>query len=75
MSIDVLQDKIRKTKNPSMVDLALCVSDLPPHLLAEEENSAKAYGRFCREILEKHQKKLCPALISFAANYLEDELK
>ena len=29
----------------------------------------------CREILEKHQKKLCPALINFAANYLEDELK
>lgn len=29
----------------------------------------------CREILEKHQKKLCPALIKFAANYLEDEFK
>lgn len=29
----------------------------------------------CREILEKHQKRLCPALIQFAANYLEDELK
>lgn len=29
----------------------------------------------CREILAKHQKKLCPVLISFAANYLEDELK
>ena len=29
----------------------------------------------CREILEKHQRKLCPALINFAAKYLEDELK
>lgn len=29
----------------------------------------------CRDILEKHQKKLCPTLIEFAANYLEDELK
>ena len=29
----------------------------------------------CRDILEKHQKKLCPALINFAAKYLEDELK
>lgn len=29
----------------------------------------------CREILEKHQKKLCPALIAWAANYLEDECK
>ena len=27
----------------------------------------------CREILAKHQKKLCPTLINFAAKYLEDE--
>ena len=29
----------------------------------------------CREILETHQKKLCPTLIKFAANYLEEEYK
>ena len=29
----------------------------------------------CRDILSKHEKKLCPALIEFAANYLEDEFK
>lgn len=29
----------------------------------------------CRDILAKHEKKLCPALIEFAANYLEDEFK
>ena len=29
----------------------------------------------CREILAKHQKKICPVLINFAAKYLEDELK
>ncbi len=29
----------------------------------------------CRDILAQHQKKLCPALIRFAAKYLEDELK
>ena len=52
MSIDVLQDKIRKTKNPSVVDLALCTADLPPHLLAEEGSGPKAYGRFCRELME-----------------------
>jgi len=34
------------------------------------------YGSIlCRDILEKHEKKLCPALIKFAANYLEDEFK
>lgn len=51
MSIDVLQEKIRKTKNPSMVDLALGAGDLPPQLLSEEGSAAKAYGRFCRELL------------------------
>lgn len=29
----------------------------------------------CREILAKHQKKMCPALIAWAATYLEDEIK
>ena len=51
MSIDVLQDKIRKVKNPSAVDLALKISDLPPHLLEEEGSAPAAYGRFCRELL------------------------
>ena len=51
MSIDVLQEKIRKTKNPSMIDLALKISDLPPHLMEEEGSAAAAYGCFCREIL------------------------
>lgn len=51
MSIDVLQEKIRKLKNPSMVDLALGAADLPPQLAAQEGSGAKAYGRFCRELL------------------------
>ena len=29
----------------------------------------------CREILAKHEKKMCPELIRFAAKYLEDEFK
>lgn len=53
MSVDVLQDKIRKMKNPSMVDLALKVSDLPPHILEAAPDAAAAYGIFCCELLEK----------------------
>ena len=52
MAVDVLQDKIRKCKNPSVVDLSLNLSDLPPHLLEQEEGAVKSYGRFCRELLE-----------------------
>ena len=67
MSIDVLQERIRKTKNPSMVDFALKVTDLPPHLLEEEGNAAAAYGRFCLELLGS-LKGLVPAVrFSFTA--------
>lgn len=67
MAIDVLQEKIRKTKNPSVLELALSVSDLPPHLLEEEGVPGKAYARFCREMLE-HLKGTVPAVrLSFTA--------
>lgn len=61
MSIDVLQDKIRKMKNPSMIDLTLPVRDLPPHLIQEEGSEAKAYSRFCRELVEQ-LKGIVPAI-------------
>lgn len=51
MSIDALQDKIRKLKNPSMVDFGVQRGNLPPHLLEEGENYLAAYCRFCRELM------------------------
>lgn len=67
MSIDALQDKIRKAKNPSMVDLALKVSDLPAAFPAEGESAAAAYGRFCRELLSA-LKGIVPAVrVGFTA--------
>ena len=67
MSIDILQDKIRKLKNPAMVDLALAASDLPGTLLEQEGSAAKAYGRFCLDLLE-NLKALVPAVrVSFTA--------
>lgn len=77
MSVDILQDKIRKTKNPSVLDLTLNLSDLPPHILAGEETAAASYGRFCRELLES-QKGTVPAVrLSFTAFSLlgQDGLK
>lgn len=46
MSIDVLQERIRKMKNPTVLDLTLPVCDLPP-----EFTGAAGYGQFCRELL------------------------
>ena len=67
MSVDILQEKIRKMKNPAMVDLALKMSDLPPHLSQEEGSAAAAYGRFCRELLGE-LKGIVPAVrVGFTA--------
>ena len=52
MSIDILQEKIRKMKNPTMVDFAAKEENIPPHILQEEGNVQKAYFRFCKELLE-----------------------
>ena len=52
MSIDYLQDKIRKTKNPSMISLELPASSLPPQIVAQAENTADAYAIFFDAILD-----------------------
>ncbi len=51
MSVDKLQDKIRKAKNPSIVELNMTCQQIPPHLLEEEGIFEKAYGRYCTELL------------------------
>lgn len=52
MSIDVLHEKIRKLKNPSVIDFGVKGSAVPAHLLEQEGSYAAAYARFCRELLE-----------------------
>lgn len=52
MSIDKLQEKIRKLKNPSVIDFGVLPEQIPPFLLEEEGSFLKAYGRFCTELLE-----------------------
>jgi len=67
MAVDSLQMKIRKTKNPSMLELGMSVSDLPPHILEEEGSAAAAYGRFCRELLLGLKGTVPAVRVSFAA--------
>ncbi len=52
MSIDFLHEKIRKLKNPLIVDMSITEELLPPHLMEQEGGFSKAYARFCRELLE-----------------------
>lgn len=63
MSVDILQEKIRKTKNPSALELAMPLADLP----SQFEKCAAGYGAYCRELLEG-LKGFVPAVrVSFAA--------
>jgi len=55
MSMDLLHEKIRKTKNPSMIDFGVKADSIPPHLLAQEGSLPAAYGRFCRELMDTLQ--------------------
>ena len=71
MSVDILQEKIRKTKNPSVLELNLALSDLPPRF----EKTAAGYGDFCRQLLDG-LKGIVPAVrFSFSAFALHGALE
>ena len=52
MSVDILHEKIRKLKNPSMVDFGVQAEAIPGHILQEEGTFLSAYVRFCKELME-----------------------
>lgn len=52
MSIDKLQSKIRKLKNPVMVDLTMEEKDLPVSVLSREGAFLPAYETVCTRLLE-----------------------
>ena len=66
MSVDALQDKIRKRKNPIILDLTLLPDQIPPQLL-EGRFAAEAYGLFSRELVDCMKGVLPGVRISFAA--------
>ena len=51
MSIDVLQEKIRKLKNPMVVDFSCLPEHIPTHI-REEADAVPAYAKFCLELME-----------------------
>ena len=71
MSVDILQEKIRKCKNPSILELNTALSDLPPQF----EKTALGYGAFCRQLLDG-LKGIVPAVrFSFSAFALNGALE
>lgn len=63
MSVDVLQEKIRKRKNPTMLELGLSLSQIP----GQYEATAAGYGAFCRDLLEGLKQMVGAVRISFTA--------
>ena len=63
MSVDILQEKIRKLKNPSVLELALPLEQIPPVF----SRDAAGYGCFCREALEGLKDLIGAVRVSFAA--------
>lgn len=66
MSMDRLQDKIRKTKCPIILDFDIMMDQLPPHILAQEGCFEKGYARFCIELMECFRGMLPAVKFSFA---------
>lgn len=67
MSVDILQEKIRKLKNPSVLELAPMLQELPPHIVQEEGTRAAACTRFCTELLSQLKGTLAAVRVSFSA--------
>lgn len=63
MSVDILQEKIRKTKNPTILELALPVSGLP----SKFSGNAEGYAAFCRELLLSLKGTIPAVRVSFSA--------
>ena len=67
MAVDTLQEKIRKSKNPTMLELCFSPEDIPAPILEAAGCAAAAYSRYSRELLAG-LKDLVPAVrISFTA--------
>ena len=67
MAIEKLQEKIRKLKNPCIVDFTADVSHIPEFIMQEERDFSHAYGRFCTELLEGLAGKIVGVRFSFGS--------
>lgn len=71
MSIDVLQNKIRKLKNPSALWLCPTPDVIPPAVLEKTGSMAAAYGEYCAELLEALAESVAAVRVSFDAFALQ----
>lgn len=61
MSVDKLQERIRKKKNPTVVDLTILPEQIPPEILQEQGSYCKAYFAYAEALLNA-LKEFVPAV-------------
>ena len=61
MSVDTLQEKIRKLKNPTMLELYPAFEDLPPQFASD----AEGYSAYCQELLTALKDTVPAVRVSF----------
>lgn len=71
MSMERLQEKIRKTKNPSILDFDILPTHIPPQIMAEEGKFLKAYTRYCMELMDGLRGMIPAVKFSFSGLALE----
>jgi len=69
MAVDTLQEKIRKMKNPTMLELCMDLKEIPPALLQEQSDVTQAFEEYAKALLRR-LKEVVPAVrfnfLSFA---------
>lgn len=67
MAVDTLQEKIRKTKNPTMLELCFGKEDIPASVLEQADSVSAAFAAYARDLLTG-LKDIVPAVrVSFAS--------
>ena len=67
MSVDRLQERIRKLKSPVVIDFGVQSKHIPPHILEQEGSLLAAYRRFCIELLEALSQQVAAVRFNFSA--------
>ena len=67
MAVDTLQEKIRKTKNPTMLELCFGKEDIPAPILEEAGSLPGAFSTYARALLAGLKDMIPAVRVSFAA--------
>lgn len=73
MSVDKLQEKIRKMKNPSVVDMFITPTQIPPNILEEKGSYLPAYAAYCNQLLDALNQIVPAVRFNFGAFALQGE--